>query len=431
MNDSKGKTIKLSKVCTKITDGTHFTPIYTDKGVIFLSVKNVRKNRVFFDDTKFISEQEHKKLVKRCNPISGDILLTKVGNTYGLAAVIPDNSPEFSIFVSLALLKINKSKINSYFVMYFLNSQFGKIQMDRFIKGIGQPDLHLEDIANIKIPLLSFDEQEIIINKMDNAYNSKKQKEAEAQRLLDSIDDYLLRELGIELPQPSQNTVSDRIFYRKLSDISGGRFDAGVHHKKLSLQTELHPMVQFKNHVLINPLTIFSQYKLSNEVSFIPMENISEIFAEANTSTIRIVSESKGYTKFLEDDLIWAKITPCMENGKSAVVTELKNNIGFGSTEYHVFRAKIGTNIRYIHALLRLKILRNYATLYFSGSAGHQRVSDQFFKSLLIPLPPIEKQNEIAEHITQIREQAKQLKEEAKRELEQAKIEVEKIILGE
>ena len=95
--------------------------------------------------------------------------------------------------------------------MYFLNSQLGKIQMDRFIKGVGQPDLHLEDIANIKIPLLSLDEQKIIIKKMDNAYNTKKQKQAEAQRLLDGIDDYLLGELGIELPQPEENTVNNRI----------------------------------------------------------------------------------------------------------------------------------------------------------------------------------------------------------------------------
>ena len=91
-----------------------------------------------------------------------------------------------------------------------------------------------------------------------------------------------------------------------------------------------------------------------------------------------------------------------MQNGKSAVVPGLTNGLGFGSTEFHVFRAKEGIDIRYIHALLRLKVLKNHAVLYFSGSAGHQRVSDEFFKRLSIPKPPIEKQVEIAEQTARV-----------------------------
>ena len=104
------------------------------------------------------------------------------------------------------------------------------------------------------------------------------------------------------------------------------------------------------------------------------------------------------------------------------------NGIGFGSTEFHVFRAKPDIDIRYIHSLLRLKILRYFATLYFSGSAGHQRVTDEFFKKLSIPKPPLDKQLEIVEHIDAIRDRAKQLRQEAEADLEKAKQEVEAMI---
>ena len=103
LNASKFEIFELKKITEKISDGTHFTPNYISKGIPFLSVKNVRKNKILFEDIKFISSQEHLKLIKRCDPKEGDILLTKVGATYGLSAVIPNYLPEFSIFVSLGL----------------------------------------------------------------------------------------------------------------------------------------------------------------------------------------------------------------------------------------------------------------------------------------------------------------------------------------
>ena len=109
----------------------------------------------------------------------------------------------------------------------------------------------------------------------------------------------------------------------------------------------------------------------------------------------------------------------------------MKEGIGCGSTEFHVFRALEGINIHYIHALLHLKSLRKHATLHFTGSAGQQRVSSEFFKELIIPKPSIEKQTEIADYITSTRTRAKQLRQEANTIVEQAKERVERILLAE
>ncbi len=120
-----------------------------------------------------------------------------------------------------------------------------------------------------------------------------------------------------------------------------------------------------------------------------------------------------------------------MESGKSAVVKNMNNSMEFSSTEYFVFRAKELVHIDYIHALLRLKILRDLATNYFTVTSGHQRISSDFFRKFKIPLPPLKKQNEIASHITAIRQKAKELKTKALGDFKKAKAIIEEMILKE
>lgn len=146
--------IKLETVCKKITDGVHLKPIYTSKGVPFISVVNVNKECLSFNNCKYISEKEHKLYYKRCNPEEGDILYTKVGATYGIASLV-DTNREFSLYVSVCLIKPDNKKINSVFLKFLMNSDIVKKQADKRIKGIGVPDLHLIEIKNFQIPLPS------------------------------------------------------------------------------------------------------------------------------------------------------------------------------------------------------------------------------------------------------------------------------------
>jgi len=248
---------------------------------------------------------------------------------------------------------------------------------------------------------------------------------------LDSIDDYVLTELGVEIPQQKENSIENRVFTATLSEVSGRRFDPEMYYQVYSLHTKLYPMERFQACVLINPTTVFYGCESDTSVTFVPMEKVSAEYGEADLSLCKTIAGAKGYTRFRDGDLIWAKITPCMENGKSSVVNNLKEGIGCGSTEFHVFRALEGINIHYIHALLRLKSLRKHATLHFTGSAGQQRVSSEFFKELIIPKPSIEKQTEIADYITHARNRAKQLQQEADAVIEQAKERVEWMLLVE
>ena len=97
---------RLGTILYKLTDGTHSRPKYVDSGIPFISVKDVSSGTLDFSNCKFITEEEHNELYKRCNPEYGDILLIKVGTT-GIPVVV-DTTDEFSVFVSVALLKFNQ-----------------------------------------------------------------------------------------------------------------------------------------------------------------------------------------------------------------------------------------------------------------------------------------------------------------------------------
>jgi len=103
----------------------------------------------------------------------------------------------------------------------------------------------------------------------------------------------------------------------------------------------------------------------------------------------------KGFTHFAEGDVLFAKITPCMENGKGAVAIGLRNGLGCGTTELHVFRPHAGINPHYIYRFLAQPLIRREAKENFTGTAGQARVPTAFVEELEIPLPPLGEQRRI------------------------------------
>ncbi len=171
----------INKVTDLISDGTHFTPTYTTDGVKFISVKDIRKSKITFTKTKFITHREADTLDKRCKPQKGDVLFTKIG-TFGYAAVVKTNE-RFQIFVSVALLRPNKS-VDPQYLEIFLNSNLAYLQYHRVIKGSGVPDLHLEDIRKIQIILPPIEFQKKISNHIYSLIESAKQLKQEAETIL-------------------------------------------------------------------------------------------------------------------------------------------------------------------------------------------------------------------------------------------------------
>ena len=398
---------------------------YLERGYRYLRVSDLGLHGVENDNPRYVDVEEIPKKVKLTN---NSFLVARSGSL-GLVSVVGDELKEAILSSHIFKVDLDTTKIRPEYLEAILRSQIGQFQFLQNNNGAVIPEISQAALKSIRIVLPPFNIQNHITNFMRSAYTEKKQKEQEANALLDSIDDYVLKELGIEIPQQKENSIGNRIFTAMLSEVSGRRFDPEMYYRVYSLHTKLYPMEKFQDCVLVNPLTSFDGYELGTSLTFVPMEKVSAEYADADLSLCKVIEEAKGYTRFRNNDLIWAKITPCMENGKSAVVDNLEGSIGCGSTEFHVFRALDGINIHYIHALLRLKSLREHAVLHFTGSAGQQRVSSEFFRGLVIPKPSIEKQTEIANYITNACNQAKQLQQEADAIVEQAKERVKRILL--
>ncbi|MDC9563305.1 MULTISPECIES: restriction endonuclease subunit S [unclassified Pseudoalteromonas] len=134
----------------------------------------------------------------------------------------------------------------------------------------------------------------------------------------------------------------------------------------------------------------------NGKVSFIAMNQLSEEGQLISHLPREYEEVSKGFTSFKDGDVLVAKITPCFENGKGALVLGLTNGVGFGSTEFHVLRAKENTSPEFIYYLTRTKELRVRGENNMQGSAGHRRVTADYFNTYKVLTPPLPEQRKIA-----------------------------------
>lgn len=132
----------------------------------------------------------------------------------------------------------------------------------------------------------------------------------------------------------------------------------------------------------------------TDNVSFVPMPSVSENGFLQDVADEEYGKVKKGFTYFENGDVLFAKITPCMENGKGAIAEGLTNNIGMGSTEFHVLRPIEGVSSPYwLLALTRLPIFRERASKNMTGTGGQKRVPANYLENFMAGLPPIEEQN--------------------------------------
>jgi type I restriction enzyme S subunit len=172
----------------------------------------------------------------------------------------------------------------------------------------------------------------------------------------------------------------------------------------------------------INPKLDTSNLSDDTLVSFVPMAAVEEETGKINTTMLRYLKDvRRNYTPFQQGDVLFAKITPCMENGKSAVARPLESGIGFGSTEFHVLRPHFYVHPQYLYYFISQRTFRQKARAKMSGSAGQLRVPVSFLEEASFPLPPPGEQQRIVEAIerhfsrldaivAELRQKQKQLK---------------------
>ena len=160
---------------------------------------------------------------------------------------------------------------------------------------------------------------------------------------------------------------------------------------------------------ILNPRRPCIELSDSDMVSFVPMPSVSEEGYLLDVADEEYGKVKKGFTYFEDDDVLFAKITPCMENGKGAIAHSLTNGIGMGSTEFHVLRPIEGvSNPYWLHALTRLPLFRKDASKNMKGTGGQKRVGTDYLQNFKVGLPPIEKQIEF-EQIYKQADKSKQI----------------------
>ena len=155
----------LGNILNKLTDGTHKTPKYATSGVKFVSVKDMSSGKLSLENTKYISISEHEELFLRCDPMRGDMLLSKVGTT-GVPAIVDTDEP-FSLFVSVALLKYNHTYIEERFLYYLLQTPLVQGQATENTRGVGNKNWVLDAIAKTIVALPPLAEQKRIVKKIE------------------------------------------------------------------------------------------------------------------------------------------------------------------------------------------------------------------------------------------------------------------------
>lgn len=181
----------IKHLCSQpITDGTHLTPDYSDaeNGSPFLSSKDISTGYIDWKNIKYITKELHVELQKRIAPQFEDILLAKNGTT-GIAAIVESNKT-FDVYVTIAVIRVNKQRVLPKFLLYSINSLLCKHQFDEHLKGIGVPNLHLGTINNTKVFLPSIEEQKLIVLYLDEKISKLDLLIKKKTLLLDTLESY-------------------------------------------------------------------------------------------------------------------------------------------------------------------------------------------------------------------------------------------------
>ena len=182
--------------------------------------------------------------------------------------------------------------------------------------------------------------------------------------------------------------------------VGSARLEAVIHQDDAAGICDNWPVLAIEEVADVNPRVDKAAIPNELPVSFVPMPKVGAGDGSIHVEETRPASEvKKGFTAFLEGDVLFAKITPCMENGKMAVVPKLVNGYGFGSTEFHVLRPKPGMDAKYLYYYVSSQAFRGEAERYMTGAVGQKRVSTTHLKQSTIPVAPPDQQKRIVAEI--------------------------------
>ena len=300
----------------------------------------------------------------------GDLLMSHINSVQYLGRTILYEKQDDETIIhgmNLLRLKARRDIINPAYARYCFYAHPFRSQVANITKkSVNQASFAVNDLKKIKINVPDIEEQHIVVDKLDRIRKIIEQRYEELEQLDNLIKARFVEMFGIPIDRAKAN-------------------------------------MKFTDCVDFNPKKSEIKDLQDVEVSFIPMECVGVDGSFTIRENGPVSSYYKGYTYFRDGDVLLAKITPCFENGKVAIAEGCKNGIGFGTTEFHVARPKVGvSNSYWIKYMLKNDTVHDLATINMTGSAGQKRIQTPFFEKLTIFCPPIELQNQFADFVKQV-----------------------------
>lgn len=407
--------VKLEDICTKITDGTHSTPKYKSAGIPFISVKDVSSGHLSFDNCKYISLEEHNKLFERCNPEFGDILITKVGTT-GVPAIV-DTNEKFSLFVSVALLKINTNKINNNYLLYVLSSPVVQQQVKENTRGVGNKNWVLDAINNTLVPLPPLEEQQRIVDKIEKLFVKLDEIKPIEQKLIElkskfgsdmrnSILDFAIKgnlELGNSddssvddiIPKYEDYKENDKKFNLKIQDDIP--FEIPVNWKWV----KIGHLFSYCNGYPYKPA---ESSKNGKGFPIIKSQNIMNLKVEINSQTSFIENPND---KMLKSAIKKGDFLMCLSsqssNPEPLGKTAIYENDNIALLNQRVLKLTPFNKVysKYLYYVIN-SFYFHYNVSHKGGGSAQSNLKLEHVMEMYIPLPPLEEQQRIIAKIEEL-----------------------------
>lgn len=423
----------IGDIITDIRYGAYIEPKYIEKGILFIRATNIKDGGFDLTDSKFVDPKLESSL-KKYFLNENDIIIVRSGVNVGDVACVPKQL-ESSVYGSYSIKFKLKGEINPIYVTVFLNSSLGRAQLDRLKSRSAQPNISIPEIKSIKIPLPPRPIQDRIAEIMEEAYEQRKEKLKEAEDLLAGINDYVLHKLGIEIPEVEET----KSFVVTLKDLKEGKRHDPFYYlprfKELIKQFEGRDDIISLKEITS---TIMSGQRPKGGVRTIeagvPSLGGEHVNADGTIKTEDLkyipFDFHKKYSKTSVKPLDILVVKDGATTGKVGIVP-LNFPCDECNINEHVFLIRVKDNLEHYYVFSFLQSVAGQIQIQRKITGAAQTgITKDVVNSLLIPLPPIKIQKEIAGEVQRRRGLAKRLREEANEILEKAKKCVEWIILG-
>lgn len=340
---------------------TKFFNSYKDSGeIIVLRGLNIKNGDLDLTNIKTIPKSISNQLTR--SKLNQDDLVFSYVGTIGPIALITENN-KYHLGPNICKITPAKTIFPKYLFQYFC-SPLIKNEIEKKISIGAQPSLSMEKIRTFEILLPQNFEKQIKVTEILSSVDEAIEKTDQI------IQKNEVLKLGLIQKLITNAVKSNKSFSGKLLDIS-----------------EINPKIEM-------PL------EDNLKVGFITMADVSNDAVITNIQEKNLWEVKKGFTRFQKNDVLFAKITPCMENGKGGICIDERYSVYFGSTEFHILRATSKVLPKYLHYFVNNSLFRSGAVNHMTGSAGQKRVSTDFLKNYPISLPDKEVQVKIV-HVLQ------------------------------